>query len=215
MLKELIEAIIQNFSYIYPGFVFFGIYKYIKETETEDITLSLLKIVCYSYIMVVIVDAIWQLISQSVNGIDENVGSIVKTACLLFLSCILPFLAVSVGKSELFVKFLRWNKISIEVSKNDIELIVNKRPVNTIVYITVYLEDTVYTGVMIEAESGDNGFFYLNHWKKYSICKNNKLRLNNDKRQKSVYAVIPMRSVQHYYYEYYPMDAEHLPDEVF
>lgn len=213
-MKEIIEAILQNFIYIYPGFVFFGIYKYIKETDTEDITLSLLKIVCVSYVMVVIVDAIWQLILQSVNGIDENVGAIVKTVCLLLLSCILPFLAVRVGKSKLFVKFLRWNKISIEVSKNDIELIVNKRPVNTIVYITVYLKDTVYTGVMIDAESGDNGFFYLNHWKKYSIGENNELSPDNDKRRKDVYAVIPMRSVQHYCYEYFPRNAAQLPDKV-
>ena len=212
-MKDIIEAILQNFKYIYPGFLFFSIYKYIKETDTEDINLYLLKIVCVSYILVGITDSIWQLISRSINCADDNVGAIVEIVCLLTLACILPFCAVRISKSKSFIKFLRWNKISIDTSKNDIELIESKRPENTIVYITVYIDNAVYAGVLNNAESGEDGFLYLKHWKKYLIDKDNERYLNNDTRQESC-AVIPMRSVQHYYYEYIPRDAEQLPNEV-
>lgn len=213
-MKEIIEVILQNFKYIYPGFLFFSIYKYIKETDTEDITIFLLKIVCVSYVLVEITDAIWQLISQFINCTDENIGSIIKFACLLTLASILPFCAVRISKSKFFIKFLRWNKISIEASKNEVELIESKRPENFIVYITVFVNNAVYTGVLINAESGDEGFFILKHWKKYLIGENNELYLNDNRKQSKSCAVIPMKSVQHYYYEYIPKDAKQMPDQV-
>lgn len=213
-MKEIIETILQNFSYIYPGFLFISIYNYIKETDKEDITLFLLKIVCVSYVLVQIIDAIWQLISQSINCTDKNIESIIKTVCLLISACILPFCAVRISKSNLLIKFLRWNNISIEPSKNDIDLIESKRPEGNFVNITVFLNNAVYTGVLINAESGDDGFFFLKHWKKYLIGENDELRLNDNRRHDKTIAVIPMKSVQHYYYEYFPQDTKQLPEQI-
>lgn len=200
-MKEIVEIILENFQYIYPGFITIAIYQYIRGIKVKDTNLFFLKIVCISYVMVSIVKSIFEIIVPT-----EIIASprilLRYNIILVMLSLICPFIIYRINRSDLLKKFFRWNKIPIEISKNAFDLIESKCPEGSVVHITVYMNNMIYSGILKNAETEKEGFVSIKHWNKYIIEANNNIKKISSKRISDYEIIIPLSNISYYYYKY-------------
>lgn len=213
-MKEVVEVILENIQYVYPGFIALSLYEYITiGSDSEDTERFFLKIVCISYVMVKIVTPIWSIIFNEDNATENNLKLVLIHLTLVLLSIALPVFFYRIRSSKSIKKILKWFHIPIDTSENLGIMILKNCPVDYIVYITIYLENYVYAGVLSKAEMGENGFFSIEHWKKINLNHGDGMIESAKKRNHESVVVVPQESIQHYFYEYLDKNAK-LPDIV-
>ncbi|NBH36455.1 hypothetical protein D3Z58_23780 [Clostridiaceae bacterium] len=202
-MKEIIETILENIQYIYPGYIVLFVYQYITGNNDEETERFFLKIVSISYIMIKIIWSLCDAFFDRIAFQDGNILTLAKHTTLVMVSVLLPILFYRIRKTNLIKKFFKWNKIPIDTSANLVELMEKKCPRNCIVYITLYMESHVYAGVLANAEIGEKGFFGLKYWIKYNLNRESGIIESASER---IYdegmAIIPQQSIIHFHYEY-------------
>lgn len=214
-MNDIINIILENFQYVYPGFITIFIYQYINGDENEAIERYFLKIVCISYVIVKIIGSLCNIFYKYINCTEDNIKNIFNNLALLLCSFLLPFLINKIRTSKIIKKFLKWNKIPRNISKNIEELIVGNCPSNNVVYCVVYLENTIIEGVLLHSEEGENGFIALSFWKQKILnVELNQKELKNMRNNKGK-IVIPKKNINYFDYEYIPNEKNvNLPDKI-
>lgn len=214
-MKDIMEVILNYIQYIYPGFIVIYIYYFIRGISTRNSELFYLKVICISYIVVTLINSIIGFfISEEELG-NENVEYIFYTNLLiLVVSILIPVISFKIIKLGYIDKILKKLGTPIITSRNEIELIEQKMPDNKAVYVIIHLRgNIVYTGNLIDAETGESGFICIREWNKYSIGSHGDIVKLNNKRVKERNIIFHLSNIEFYEFQYIGLQQK-VKDEI-
>ena len=145
-MKEIIETILENIQFIYPGYIVLFVHQYITGNNDEETERFFLKIVSISYIMIKIIWSLCDAFFDRIDFQDGNILTLAKHTILVMESVLLPILFYRIRKTKLIKKFFKWNKIPIDTSANLVELM-EKNVLEIVLYILLFIWNVMYMQV--------------------------------------------------------------------
>lgn len=161
--------------------------------------------------MVTFIDSIIEIFFEISNN---GIVTFVKHTLLIILSLIIPFISYRINKSKLIEKIFRISRIPIISCKNDIEIIEKNCPKDKVVFVVLYIEKYVISGVLKDAQTEKDAFMLIKYWNKYKVYENGDAIRITSRTVKDRSIIVPMDKVNYYTYQYIGL-CEKLPEEIF